>query len=72
MGRTRKQKFHDVLGRFQNKFLFINESKIEREDCLILTFIDELDLDVLYRSPEFNRQFRLRLKYHKMHWNGKD
>jgi hypothetical protein len=72
MGRTRRQKFYKVLDRFTTKFIFINESKIEREDSLILTFIDELDLDVLYRSPEFNRQFRLRLKYHKMHWNGKN
>jgi hypothetical protein len=71
MGRTRRQKFNRILDKFWQKFAFRDHSKIEREDYLIFEFIEELDEDVLYRSPEFNRQFRLRLKYHKMNWNAK-
>ena len=38
------------------------------EDKFIYELMRNVDNDVLYRSPEFNRQLRLRMKYYKLPW----
>lgn len=43
-----------------------DSNNIPHEDRMLLEMIDKIDLDILFRSPEFNRQLRIRMKHYKL------
>lgn len=45
---------------------------LESKDRVILELLYSIDEEVLYRNPEFNRQLRLRMKYHNLPWINKN
>lgn len=42
------------------------------EDKVLFEFIMQIELDTLYKNPEFNRQLRIRMKFHNLKWINKN